>query len=175
MIEVSHLRLRFLAAKLYRPGVALMMCAAAWNPAAKAQQPESSIPAGDGRLERLTKYFQARRCPLDRYAAEFLDAADRYHLDWRLLPSLAMIETGGRLYTRNNIFGWASGRAKFETVPEGIYHVARHLAESRPYAGKDLRAKLRAYNPVNRWYPDLILRMFRDISPEPAAAPAGGR
>ena len=44
----------------------------------------------------------------------FLEAADDYALDWRLLPSLSYVEsTGGKAARNNNLFGWNSGRAQF--------------------------------------------------------------
>ena len=75
-----------------------------------------SIPAADyrndPRFERLQAFFAKLDCPAWEYAATFLEAADDYALDWRLLPSLSYVEsTGGKAARHNNLFGWNSGRA----------------------------------------------------------------
>jgi len=103
----------------------------------------------DPRLERLEQFFAQRDCPLRNAAAEFLIAADENGLDWRLLPSLAIIESsGGKDYTNNNVFGWGSCRESFDSVVAGIHFVADRLANSKTYKDKGLNEKLRTYNPV---------------------------
>src|ERR1041384_5421 len=68
----------------------------------------------DPRFEILTSFFQKWNCPAMHYARQFLAAADRYDLDWRLLPSLSFIESsGGKVAKNNNFFGWDSGKAQF--------------------------------------------------------------
>ncbi|MGC8793029.1 MAG: hypothetical protein ACP5U2_06525 [Bryobacteraceae bacterium] len=111
---------------------------------------------GDPRLERLRSFFEAYRCPAAPYAREFLLAADLHGLDWRLLPSIAFVETGaGKTAQGNNLFGWDSGRTEFASVPHAIHWVAWRLATSRLYADKDLGALLRTYNPRPR-YPRVV-------------------
>jgi|SRR5690242_11898018 len=108
-----------------------------------------TLRANDSRLERLQEFFAERDCPLRETAAEFLVAADENGLDWRLLPSLSIIESsGGKDYTNNNVFGWDSCRENFASVSTGIHFVADRLANSKLYKGKDLDDKLRTYNPV---------------------------
>jgi hypothetical protein len=108
-----------------------------------------SVKDHDPRLQRLQQFFAARNCPLQEAAAEFLIAADENGLDWRLLPSLAIIESsGGKDYTNNNVFGWDSCRESFASVVAGIHFVAERLANSKFYKDKGLNDKLRAYNPL---------------------------
>lgn len=102
----------------------------------------------DPRLIRIRQYFLERDCPAHQYAEDFLLAADRHNLDWRLLPSLSMIEsTGGKEARNNNMFGWDNCNVRFSTHREGIYRVASRLAKSRFYKGKSLDKKLKTYNP----------------------------
>ena len=56
-------------------------------------QPNPSVDSNDPRLRRLVQFFGDRDCPLKEAAADFLIAADQNHLDWRLLPSISMIES----------------------------------------------------------------------------------
>ncbi len=103
----------------------------------------------DPRLSRLEKFFGDRDCPLRDAAKDFLIAADQNHLDWRLLPSISMIESsGGKYYGNNNVFGWGSAKEKFTSVRAGIHYVAAQLGKSRRYKGKDIDSKLQTYNPL---------------------------
>lgn len=134
--------------------------------------------AGDPRLFILQSFFRKFRSPLDQHAASFLLAADRHGLDWRLLPSLAMVESGGgRVYIRNNVFGWGNGRIHFQSIQDGIAHVASALANAPHYASKDLIGKLRTYNPGHPAYPAKVLGFLRQLplNPNPAPVAAGSR
>jgi len=119
---------------------------------ALAQDPAAVIPKNDPRLVRLQQYFGERKCPIGHFAADFLAASDANKLDWRLLPSLSMVETGGGKGTRNNnIFGWNCGRTSFRSVKEGIHVVAAKLSQSPWYRGKDTTGILKAYNSNPRY------------------------
>jgi hypothetical protein len=101
----------------------------------------------DPRLALLRNFFRDYDCPAVVYSEEFLKAADAHNLDWRLLPSITLIETGGGREARsNNLFGWDCGRAVFSSAPDAIHHVAFNLARSRLYRNKSLDRKLRTYN-----------------------------
>lgn len=114
---------------------------------APAEDLGSGLYAEDSRMQRIRSFFRKRKCPAQRYAAEFLNASDRYRLDWRLLPSLALIESsGGKAFTNNNIFGWDSCRQRFSSVQAGIHTVAERLANSPLYQGKSIDDKLKVYN-----------------------------
>jgi hypothetical protein len=103
----------------------------------------------DPRLVRLQEFFGQRDCPLREAAADFLMAADENALDWRLLPSISIIESsGGKDYRNNNVFGWDSCRESFTSVRAGIHFVADQLANSRLYKDKNLDNKLSTYNPL---------------------------
>jgi hypothetical protein len=102
----------------------------------------------DPRLKALWQFFDERDCPLRDSAADFLIAADNNELDWRLLPSISMIESsGGKDYRNNNVFGWDSCRESFPSVQAGIHFVASRLAKSKLYKDKNLDEKLLTYNP----------------------------
>ena len=77
----------------------------------------------DPRLQTLKEFFTD--CPAAEFAHVFLDAADEYNLDWRLLPSISFVEsTGGKAAKNNNLFGWDAGRAEFSSLSAGIQKVA---------------------------------------------------
>ncbi len=49
---------------------------------------------GDSRLVRLREFFLKHDSPVHYLASEFLEAADKNGLDWRLLPTIALVESG---------------------------------------------------------------------------------
>jgi hypothetical protein len=127
-------------------------------------QAAPAIDKKDPRLSRLQKYFGDRDCPLRDAAKDFLLAADQNKLDWRLLPSISMIESsGGKDYKNNNVLGWASCKEKFTSVRAGIHYVAAQLGKSNRYRDKDTDRKLRIYNPVPE-YPARVKAVMRAIS-----------
>lgn len=124
----------------------------------------------DDRLTQLREFFRQKGAPVEHLAEEFLAAADRHSLDWRLLPSLAIIETaGGRVGKGNNLFGW--GGVRFPTIVDGIHTVARALAEGRAYRGKTLEEKLKVYNPVGNFIQKVHKMMHQlGVAPQNSAA-----
>jgi len=126
----------------------------------------------DPRLIRIRQYFIERDCPAHQYAEDFILAADRHELDWRLLPSLSMIEsTGGKEARNNNMFGWDNCDVRFDDHRQGIYHVASRLAESKFYKGKSLDQALRTYNP-RRAYGKKVKLVMAQLGPA-NLAPSG--
>lgn len=114
----------------------------------KQYQHSPRVDTKDPRLARLKQFFTERGCPLSEAAVDFLIAADQNHLDWRLLPSISMIESsGGKDFKNNNVFGWDSTRGNFPSVRAGIHFVASKLAKSKLYRGKSVDGKLQTYNP----------------------------
>ncbi len=119
----------------------------------------------DPRLARLQEFFQERASPIWHLAADFIAAADLNNLDWRLLPSISVIESGGgKDYRNNNIFGWDSCRASFTTVRDGIHAVAKRLSHSKLYKHKDLDAVLQTYNTSDD-YPLRVKTVMEKLGP----------
>ena len=120
-------------------------------------------PAPNMRHLRLEQFFVHYNCPAPRHVTEYLLAADRYGLDYRLLPAISMRETHcGLEETGNNRWGYHPGRQTFLSIEEGIDYVARQLAENPTYKGKTLLDKLFTYNP-RQAYPGEVTRIMRQI------------
>src|SRR5215467_12184547 len=119
----------------------------------------------DPRLHTLRSFFRRWDCPAERYCPTFIEAADTYHLDWRLLPSISFVESsGGKAAPNNNMFGWDCGRAEFASMTEGIRTVARHLGTADRYRNKALDEILLAYNP-NPEYSRIVKSVMNRIAP----------
>lgn len=128
---------------------------------AQPAQPVKSDP----RTDRLKAFLGKLHCPIASLADDFVHAADENSLDWRLLPSISVIESGGgKAYRNNNIFGWNNGLSLFPTIRSGINEVAYKLGRSTLYRNRDAAAKLRLYNP-DPTYPSKVLAVMHRISP----------
>ena len=120
----------------------------------------------DPRLESLQRFFQRASCPAVRYAGAFVEAADSFDLDWRLLPSISYVEsTGGKAAPNNNLFGWDSGRAQFASPAASIREVGYQLSHSALYRNKDVDGILATYNS-NVEYAAKVKSVMRSIAAE---------
>ncbi|MCW5963006.1 MAG: hypothetical protein KIT83_03120 [Bryobacterales bacterium] len=120
--------------------------------------------AEDPRLTALRQFLAAKDSPIEHLAEDFLIVADRYALDWRLLPSVAFIEsTAGKVYRNNNIFGWNNANTKFEDIRAGIHYVGARLGDSDIYRGKSMAEKLTLYNPYDHYAP-AVLRIANHLT-----------
>jgi len=119
----------------------------------------------DPRARILQTFFVRYQCPAAQFVDVFLSAADENALDWRLLPSISIIESGGgKAAFNNNIFGWDGGHIVFKSIPHGIRTVAQVLSKSDLYRHKTTDGILRLYNP----YPDYSPRVkavMRSLGP----------
>ncbi len=119
----------------------------------------------DPRVETLHNFFKKLDCPVAGMAEDFIRVADENHLDWRLLPSIAIVESGGgKAYRNNNIFGWNGGKQAFESILSGLETVAAKLGQSPLYRAYDSFGKLRTYNP-NSEYANSVMALMNRISP----------
>lgn len=86
----------------------------------------------DKRAEVLATFLKKNKSPLAGYAGQFIEAADAYSLDWKLVPAITGVEsTFGRQipYGSYNAYGWANGAYRFTSWENSIWHVNRVLKE----------------------------------------------
>ena len=86
----------------------------------------------DPRVEILENYLESHKSPLSSYSGKFIEVADIYNLDWRLIPAIAGVEsTFGKRIPKNsyNAYGWANGIYKFGSWEESIEVVGKSLRE----------------------------------------------
>jgi hypothetical protein len=131
-------------------------------------EPAVSSCDADTRCRILQKFFRNYQSPLQRFSLSFIKAADQNGLDWRLLPAISMVESsGGKYFQRNNVFGWNSGRTRFQSIEAGIRYVASRFAQSPIYAGRGTMGILQRYNPAPKDYPPKVTHFMRELSPDP--------
>ena len=127
--------------------------------------PAPPEPPPDPRAVRLKTFFCHWHCPISDLTDDFISAADENRIDWRLLPSISMVESGGgRVYQNNNIFGWANGSHPFPSVKASIHTIASKLGRAPLYRNRDVMGKLLVYNP-DEDYADKVVEMMNKISP----------
>lgn len=139
--------------------------------ASASGQPDQNITKNRKKIDLreaiLRKFLRNNHSTVEEYAGIFLAEADTHCLDWRLLPSISIVESGGGRTARgNNLFGWANGRVAFTSIGDAIHQVASTLSHGKYYKNKDLNGKLLAYNP-NVEYGPMVLAIMRQISPTP--------
>lgn len=131
-----------------------------------ADHPPAATPSiDDPRLIRLQQYLESNDSPVHRFAEDFIEAADDNDLDWRLLPSIAIMESGGgKAYRNNNIFGWDNGNFRFSSIRACIHAVAGRLANSPLYRNKTVDEILRTFNPERSDYAIRVKSIMRQIA-----------
>ena len=86
----------------------------------------------DYRVEKLSLFLEQQNSPLVDYADEMIETADKYRLDWRLVPAITGVESsfGKRIpYHSYNAYGWNNGNFRFGSWEESIEHVSKTLRE----------------------------------------------
>ena len=94
----------------------------------------AEITEGDGRAEKIRQFLARYNSPLEPYAQDVVDAADQYGLDYRLIPAIAMQESGlCKTIPHDSYNCWGFGIygktiKRFSDYKEGIYTVTKALA-----------------------------------------------
>ncbi len=130
----------------------------------------------DVRVSNIDSYFAKNNLPLAGYGKTFVEVADKYDLDYRLLPAIAMREsTGGKQpcwNDKDNVFGWHSCKTTFDSQEAAIDKVGAHLSgniksTSSYYGNKTVWKKLRTYNSVIAPYPEQVIGIMNKIEKAP--------
>lgn len=130
-------------------------------PAEKAQIRSDEDP----RIVSVRNFFRRFKSPAEAVSDVFIREADSNGLDWRLLPGLAMVESGGgKSCKRHNLFGWANGKVGFSSFSDAIRQVSWHLSNSRYYKDKTIDGLLFTYNR-NPKYRQKVKSAMTQVSP----------
>ncbi len=101
-----------------------------------------NIEKADARAKIIENFFRGYKSLLSGFANTFVQVADKYNLDWRLLPAISMQESNGGQKVINdshNPFGYGiygSLILRFSTWDDAIERVGRALRED--YLNKGL-------------------------------------
>lgn len=122
----------------------------------------------DDRAERLDRYFAAKNSPFSGKGSNFVEVADKYDIDWTLLPAIANLESQlGKAVPAfsHNPYGWNNGKYRFaswehanETVANGLrtryapigvitpYRIGRMYAANPTWAARVAKYQLEIVN-----------------------------
>lgn len=106
---------------------------------------EKSLPVADRRAEKLKAFLESFGSPLAESAEAFVESADKYGLDWKLVPAITGVEsTFGKNIPAGsyNAYGWANGAYAFESWEESIDIVSKALKEKYVDRGLDTPFKM---------------------------------
>lgn len=89
----------------------------------------------DRRAKILKEYLAKYNSPLENNAQDFIDAADKYALDWKLVPAIAGVESTFGKFTPGGCNSWGWGvygdqALKFKSCRDGIYTVSEGLRKN---------------------------------------------
>lgn len=107
------------------------------NVATSAVQSEIVAVEADARVLKLAAYLESKNSELAPYAVDFVRAADKYGLDWRLLVAISGVESGfAKIYVRGtyNSWGWGGGYISLGSWDNAIEVISKALNEN--YATK---------------------------------------
>jgi hypothetical protein len=125
----------------------------------------------DYRVGILKAYLEKHGSPLADYADTFVEAADKYGIDWRLVPAITGVEsTFGKRIPANsfNAYGWANGDYRFNSWEESIEIVTKTLREKYIDKGAASIAKIaRRYAPPSATWGAKVKFFMKKIEPLP--------
>jgi hypothetical protein len=99
-------------------------------------------------VRQLTKFLARKRSPMTPYADDIIVAANRYHVDPRVVVAIAGVEsTFGRNSRGFNAWGWNNGATRWRSWSESIDTYTRLLGQKYPNH-RDPARIARRYNPV---------------------------
>ncbi len=95
---------------------------------AEVEKEPGYIPDAE-KVERVRVYLANRKSPLADYALEFVKASDFYGIDYRLVASISIMESGGGKHCFKPYNAWGWGKKGFANWTDGIWTVSKGLAK----------------------------------------------
>lgn len=113
----------------------------------------------DRRVAKLKAYLTTYNSPLADHAAVFVKYADTYHLDWRLVASIAGVESWyGQMVPPDSYNGWGWGVyngnvTSFASWDDGIATISKSLREDYmdKWGAKDVNEIGKYYAADPQW------------------------
>jgi len=119
------------------------------------------------KIEQLRAFLEAYRSPLTPYARTFVQVAEKYQIDWKLVPAITGVEsTFGRQipYNSYNAYGWANGKYRFGSWEESIEKVTKTLRQKYYDRGLDNPYKIGpVYAPPSSTWAGKVSHFMNEI------------
>lgn len=121
----------------------------------------------DNRVERLTAFLEKYDSPLLPYAEDFVKVADKYQIDWKLVPAITGVEStfGKQIpFHSYNAYGWNNGNYRFKSWENSIEIVSKALKEKYYNRGLDNPYKIGpVYAPPSSTWAGKVTRFMKEI------------
>lgn len=100
------------------------------------------------KIQNIKRFFEQRNSPLAAYAKEFVEAAQYWNVDYRLVAAISVVESGGGKVNFRPYNAWGWGKYGFENWKDGIWSVTEGLATGYISKGLDTPLEIgRVYCP----------------------------
>ncbi|MCL4419516.1 glucosaminidase domain-containing protein [Patescibacteria group bacterium] len=93
---------------------------------------QTGVRNPDLRVVAIENVFKRYNSPLVPYAASYVKYADKYNVDWKLLPAISGLESYFGTYLMPgsyNAYGWGGGYIYFNSWEDGINTIDKSLRE----------------------------------------------
>jgi len=121
----------------------------------------------DSRAEKLKLFLESYGSPLADYAQDFVAAADKNEIDWKLVPAITGVEStfGKQIpYQSYNAYGWCNGDYRFESWEQSIEYVSKYLKEKYYDRGLDKPEKIAPiYAPPSSTWAGKVIYFMQKI------------
>lgn len=129
----------------------------------------AEIVEEDARPEIIKGFLNSYKSPLTPYSNFIVKTADKYGIDWKLLPAIAMKESGLCKIIPDesyNCWGWgihSAGTLRFDSYEEGIDVVSKGIREYYVDIGlvtiEEIMSKWIPHSPNGAWAEGVRLYM----------------
>jgi hypothetical protein len=124
----------------------------------------------DARIEIVRQFFESYKSPLEPYAQNIVDDADKYGIDYKLLPAIAMQESNlckKIIFDSFNCWGfgiYGKKVTRFESYPEAIDTVTKTLATNYIAEGLNTPEEImKKYTPSSNGSWAFSVNYFMDL------------
>ncbi len=122
----------------------------------------------DCRKEKLENFLKSYNSPFSSQAPELVKVADKYKIDWKLIPAISGIESSfGREMPASsfNAYGWVNGNYKFDSWESSFEEVAKTLKEKYIDRGLDTPEKIGpVYAPPSKSWASKVRYFMNEIT-----------
>lgn len=108
-------------------------------------KPSIQTKSSDRRVLALQTVFNRYNSPLSSEAENYVKYADKYGIDWKLLPAISGLESSFGVYQlseSHNAYGWGGGHIYFTSWENGIDTISKALAQNYYARGADTVYKI---------------------------------
>ena len=131
----------------------------------------SYIPLPDTRLLALRKFLKQYNSPLYDYASDILQQADKNKQDWRILVSIAGVESNfGRITQHNsyNAWGWRGGNngnfSSFHDWQDAITYITQKFTQGYGESPNPYDIYKTYCPPCTTAWPNAVVNYMKELS-----------